>query len=240
VQIDFKASRFRLSYPATFHILIPAANQDREKVTNRIQGLMMAVLERVRQEKGNPVFGDEEKGMWKGVVKACTWALKGAEGNMPKSVEDKVKFVDEKLRKGTWGFAMGSATTAASNVGGGGNGMSDAARANADAIKAYGAGGNSYGQPHMAQGYGTAFGQHQQPMMYTGQQGVTAPPNSPGMVPQMASSMYAPPQSYSAPPQGYEKQRMDAGYVQSRGVGGTHLLPAQQGGYPQSMGGPWL
>ncbi|KAF1833159.1 hypothetical protein BDW02DRAFT_501361 [Decorospora gaudefroyi] len=105
VAISFGAAKLRPSSPATLYILIPTPSQDLEKVTNRVQGLMMAVLERVRQEKGNPVLADSEKSMWKAVVKACTWAM---QGKMPTPIADKVKFVSQKLREGTWGFALGA------------------------------------------------------------------------------------------------------------------------------------
>ncbi|KAF1844718.1 uncharacterized protein K460DRAFT_310573, partial [Cucurbitaria berberidis CBS 394.84] len=108
VQINFKQGQLRPSNPAAFYTLIPTTSQNLEKVTNRIQGLMMAVLERVRQEKGNPQLGEYEKGMWKAVVKACSWAIDGCEGKMPKGVGDKVKFVKEKLKEGTWGYTLGA------------------------------------------------------------------------------------------------------------------------------------
>lgn len=269
VQISFSESRFRPSNPAVFHILVPSNSQGLEQVTNRVQGLMLAVLERVRQEKGNPVLGDEEKEMWSAARKSCEWALKESKGNMPKTVEDKVKFVREKLNKGTWGCSVGGGKENGESDGGRGDGVSDAARANQEAIKAYGAGGNQYGQPQMGYGgqqqqqqtCGMGFG-HQQPT-YGTQQGMTAPPNSPGQ-PQMG--MYVPPQrgqgqgqAYGVPPgyctqnHGYGQPRMvDAGYAQSQGVGGGSYAgpppPLRQpsrgggrgGGYSQSMGGPWM
>jgi hypothetical protein len=239
VAIDFKASRMRPASPATFHVLIPAKGQDIEKVTNRIQGLMMAVLERVRQEKGSPVLGTEEKGMWEGVVKSCTWALDNAKGKMPKSVEEKVKFVREKLTMGTWGQSVGApgASASAGKV----EGVSDAARANLDAVRAFGAGGKQYGQ--VAQVYGGAHigvgfpPQQQQQHAYGAAQGLTAPPNSPGMEqPQAMYSQSAQGYGQGMPPQGFGGYVGD-GYAQSQGVGGR-----SGGGYPQpqSMGGPWM
>lgn len=106
VSIAFTKSLFRPCRPATFYLLIPQATQDADKVTNRIQGLMMAVLARVRQEKGSPALDDEEKAMWRNVVKACTWALEGAEDNMPKDMAKKVRFVRQKMKAGTWGYAV--------------------------------------------------------------------------------------------------------------------------------------
>jgi hypothetical protein len=253
VQIDFKQSRFRLASPATFYIVLAAHAQDEEKVTNRIQGLMMAVLECVRQEKGNPVFDAGEREMWSGVKRACGWAIKTAgEGRMPKSVGEKVKFVTEKLGKGTWGAAMGGGEKEKDGTGTGDNEVSEAAKANADAIKAFGAGGNMFGQPQqqpqpmgmgMGMGYGTpqtqmGFGQpqqhQQQPMVYPAQQGVVAPHNSPAMA--AAPQMYLPPQGYA------HGHGQHAGYAQTQSVGNVMPpppVPMKQGGYAQSMGGPW-
>jgi hypothetical protein len=267
-QISFSESRFRPSSPAVFHILIPAPPQDLEKVTNRVQGLMMAVLERVRQEKGNPELAEEEREMWASVRGGVDWALKEAKGKMPESIEAKVKFVREKLTKGTWGAVMGGAKDGGD---GGKEGVSDAAKANMEAVRAYGAGRNSFGQPSM--GYGgqsgqqmgfaqpqqqMAFGQPQQPV-FGGQQGMTAPPNSPGQP--YAPLQYAQGQAYTAPSgygaqnHGYGQPRIiNGGYAQSQGmgVGGASYggppppLPMRQssrgggcgGGYLQSMGGP--
>ncbi|EMD59270.1 hypothetical protein COCSADRAFT_41138 [Bipolaris sorokiniana ND90Pr] len=118
VSIAFRKSQFRPASPSTFYILIPQASQDLEKVTNRIQGLMMAVLERVRREKGNPVLGDAEKSMWRDVVKACSWALDGSEEKMPKEMVRKVRFVKQKLKSGTWGYAVNAPATNADAAGG--------------------------------------------------------------------------------------------------------------------------
>lgn len=107
VQIDFKGKRLRPSTAATFHILIPAKGQDAPKIENRTQGLMMAVLECVRQEKGNPEVGGLEKDEWKDLVKACLWALNRCKGKMPKDVADKVKFLRNKLEGGLWSFVLG-------------------------------------------------------------------------------------------------------------------------------------
>jgi hypothetical protein len=259
-QIDFKASRFRLAHPATFYIVLSAPTQDEERVTNRIQGLMMAVLERVRQEKGNPVVEAGEKETWGGVKGACAWAMKTAEeGGMPKGVAEKVKFVMEKLGRGTCETAMGSGKENEDGIAD--KGVSEAARANADAIKAFGAGGNMFGQPQpqaMAMGYGgpqtqMGLGQQQQPMVYPPHQGgVAAPQNSPVMVPppqmyvpQQGYGVPVPPPGYSAPapPQGYAPRHgRDAGYAQTQGVGNAMPpppMPTKQSGYAQSMGGPW-
>jgi len=285
VNIDFSQSRMRPANPAVLHVLLPARAQDRDKVTHRTQGLMMAVLERVRQEKGNPHLTGGEGEMWAAVVKACEWAFGEAESGMPKGVGEKVKFVREKLGKGTWGCAMGG------GKGGEGNGnkrISEAARANRDAVKVYGAGGNTFGQPHgfagQMQVQHMAFGQqgfrgrqqfpfaqHQTPHIpFTQpQQGMAAPPNSPGMAqPMPQTGMFAPPppppqvqgQGYGAPPppQGYGAltaqnhghgpvRMIDGAYAQAQGVSGRPPPPIRQasrgggrGGYSQSMGGNWM
>jgi hypothetical protein len=249
VQIDFKKSRLRATSSATFHILLPGPGQDLEKVTNRIQGMMMAVLERVRQEKGNPVFGSEEREMWKGVVKACTWALKECEGKMPKSVDGKVKFVREKMEKGTWGYAMSGSEAGKSGVGGEEQEMSDAAKANAAAVKTYGAGSLHYGQPQMATANPHAmvpvYGQ-QAPIQagYGASQSspVMGLPKTPGLpIGANPVTMYTQSHGVPAPVPGWGQ---DSAYARSQGVGGTYAHVQQLGrrersGYSQSMGGKW-
>jgi len=106
VTISFRKSQFRPSSQGPFYILIPQPTLDLEKITSSIQGLMMAVLELVRQEKGNPLLGKEEREMWGAVVEACKWAIGGCRGKMPGDVEKKVGFVREKLEGGVWGFAV--------------------------------------------------------------------------------------------------------------------------------------
>ncbi|KAJ4369792.1 hypothetical protein N0V83_005556 [Neocucurbitaria cava] len=239
LQINFKAGQLRPCNPATFHLLLPSpsptSTQDSavDKVSSRIQGLMMAVLDCVLKEKGNPKLGDTERGVWKGVVKAVEWAVDGCEaGKMPKGVSEKVKFVKGKLREGTWGYALGVAK------GGGDGGGVKSGSANAmmmpEPNRTYG-----FGQTNGMYGYGG------------GQQGVMAPRPSPqgaGQMPyghaqgqpqgmDMDPTMYAPGHGYSyahgqrhgyAPPQ---QQRS-----------GRYPPQGQQGSaeaYPQSMGGPW-
>ncbi|KAH7089907.1 hypothetical protein FB567DRAFT_559300 [Paraphoma chrysanthemicola] len=207
VSIDFKASRLRPACPATFYVLIPSASQDFEKVTHSIQGLMMAVLSLIRQEKGAPTIGAEEIAMWKEVVKACTWALDNAKGKMPKSVEDKVKYVSDKLKSGCWGQSVGMSSNSASATG---KGMGD------------GVIPHTYCGFHNGMGMGIGMPGPGQQQQYVGPQGLTAPPNSPGM----------------AHPQGmYPPQN------QAYGQGGQGLRGSGAGGYPpppQSMGGPWM
>ncbi|KZM20832.1 uncharacterized protein EKO05_0008754 [Ascochyta rabiei] len=154
VDISFSTSRLRVSGQSNFHVLLPKENITEENVTNRIQGLMMGVLERVRQEHGNPSFSSSERQMWKDTVKACSWALKGCKGKMPDKIAEKVKFVQEKLTKGTWGYVVGAPgdETKAAPVDNG----SGAASANAAAHAAFaGVGQNAYEQ---------GSGQHQMQM----------------------------------------------------------------------------
>ncbi|KAH9882893.1 hypothetical protein J1614_000259 [Plenodomus biglobosus] len=122
VSISFKTRKIRPSNPSCLHILIPLPGQDTEKVSARVQGLMMAVLERVRQEHGNPVLSKKERDMWKDVVKACAWALEGCGHKCPSGVEEKMVYVRGKLKEGTWGSALfpekkgGAAASANSNA----------------------------------------------------------------------------------------------------------------------------
>lgn len=236
VDISFAQSRLRPSVPASFYIMLPTYNQDAEKITHRVQGLMMAVLERVRQGKGNPVVGREEGRMWEGVVKACTWALREAEGEgMPAKVKEKVRFVNEKIRRGAWGHAVGvldkCGDATKGNRGMGDSGVSDAAKANARASAVYGMGHQQ--QQQFAQSTHPpppmmSYTNQQPGMEYAAHQGTMASPNSPGMHVNLA--MYAPNQGggggVSTP--GFAQQQYGSGTV-------DYAHP----GYLQSMGGPW-
>ncbi|KAH8716948.1 hypothetical protein GQ44DRAFT_395418 [Phaeosphaeriaceae sp. PMI808] len=222
VQIDFKTSRLRASKPAPFYILIPVKSQNADKVTNHIQGIMMAVLECVRQEKGNPTFDSEEREMWKAVTQACLWAFKECKGKVPDGVDGKVRFVKEKLTKGTWAQVIGSSANESGGKGGREAGMSGQARANADAVKMYGAGGNRYGQVRYVDQHPMGYGQQQQ--QYMGQPGYGA-----------AQQGYAVPQNYQSGGQpqvnAYQGQYPQQGFGQ--GYNGT----AQAHGYDQGYGG---
>ena len=212
VQIKFKQAQLRPSKTVTTRVLIPAQMQDLEKVTNRIQGLMMAVLERVRQEKGNPQLSDTERATWKAVVKACLWAIDGCTGKMPKGVDDKVKFVKQKLKEGTWGFALGATANAGT--------VDVTATAMPEPNRSYG-----FGQGARAQQIMGSYG-------YGGQQG--------GMVQQMPfqsmqtgvdPSTYAQAQGQGyGPSLGIEKQQQSRGYAYGSLLGGE---------YRQNMGRPW-
>lgn len=78
-----------------------------DKVTNRIQGLMLAVLDLAIKDKEMPEYGTEEKEMWREIVKVCTWALEGCKGKLPKGVEEKVKLVEGRLKEGSWSWILG-------------------------------------------------------------------------------------------------------------------------------------
>lgn len=169
VEISFSNSRLRPSHGSNFYILLPKQDVTDETITNRIQGLMMGVLERVRQEHGNPTFGSSEKLMWKDVVKACSWALGGCEGKMPAKVGEKVKFVQEKLTKGTWGYVVGAPNDGAESAAKTASDGNGAASANAAAHAAFAGTGvkNAYAQGYgqMQMGAGEFVGHGQQGMM---------------------------------------------------------------------------
>ncbi|KAF2878537.1 hypothetical protein BDV95DRAFT_478940 [Massariosphaeria phaeospora] len=121
LSISFSNTSIRPSSSTPFRLLLPAPGQDVAKVTSRIQGTMMAVLERVRQEKGMPRITDEQRGMWSEVGAAVNWAVgeQGLRGkSLPEGVLGKVGFVTEKVGRGTWGFVLGLG-----GAGGGGAGV---------------------------------------------------------------------------------------------------------------------
>ncbi|KAJ4287688.1 hypothetical protein N0V90_012391 [Kalmusia sp. IMI 367209] len=105
VSFNFKACAFRAASGSPFRILLPREGQDVEKVTARIQGTMMGVVETLRRSKGDPKVSGAEKEMWKGVVDACCWAVDGCEGRCRGG--EKVRYVREKLREGTEGCVVG-------------------------------------------------------------------------------------------------------------------------------------
>jgi hypothetical protein len=105
VSISFSNCQIRFHNPSPFQIYLPERrNQDR--ITQRIQGVMIGVLQMVGMKKGPPVIGKEEKARWDDAAKACTWALEGCNGKLPDGVEEKVKFVEEMLKYGTWSWAL--------------------------------------------------------------------------------------------------------------------------------------
>lgn len=120
VAIAFSAGLFRAASPSPFRILLPREGQDIKMVTERIQGWMMGVTERVRQERGNPRFSSEEREVWHEVVEACCWALDGCKGKCPEGVEEKLAFVRERLEGGIWARSVGQARGGAQKARGGG------------------------------------------------------------------------------------------------------------------------
>jgi hypothetical protein len=150
VHIAFATARMRACAPSRLHVLLPAPSLDEEKATHRIQGLMMGVLERVRQEKGNPVLGAAERAAWAAGVKAWRGALEDAvvEG-MPERVRKMVGLVTEKLDKGTWGYALGGEAVGAGKRKGAGSGAVEANRA---AEAAYAA--TQFARSQVPSGYG--------------------------------------------------------------------------------------
>ncbi|KNG50322.1 hypothetical protein TW65_02257 [Stemphylium lycopersici] len=228
VSIAFAKSQLRPSCPAVFHILIPQSAQDRDKVTNRVQGLMMAVLERVRQEKGNPVLGDAEKSMWNAVVGACSRAIEGSEGKMPRDVAKKVEFVKKKLTEGTWGVALNGADSAdAKNIAEGAIGDGNVGKVQhiREPNRSCGFG---MGTQQMTGGFAVQNGHQQQQQMQVPMQGMglgqgQLPPPPP-----------PPPQSMYT--QGQSQMCAGGGGRQSS------MLPQRSGpaGHSQGMsGGPW-
>ncbi|KAI0579691.1 hypothetical protein TUN199_07494 [Pyrenophora tritici-repentis] len=249
VSIGFAKAQIRPSCPATFHILVPKHGQDLEKVTNRVQGLMMAVLERVRQEKGNPVLGDAEKSMWKAVVKACEWAIDGSEGKMPSDVAKKVKFVKQKLKEGTWGCALelpeDAKTTVATTPAlmpetnrtyGFGMGTQQTMGAPASAPSLPGPPQNIQHQmpPPMPQ--------NMPPQMPPQNMQHQMPPPMPQQIPQQGAQYtgQVPMVSDQMPQQGQYAPAPVQSMSMGQGQGREYVPnPMTSGGYQQSMGGPW-
>ncbi|KAF3002998.1 hypothetical protein E8E13_005561 [Curvularia kusanoi] len=235
VDISWSTSRLRARHPSNFHVLLPKSEITQENIMNRIQGLMMGVLERVRQEHGNPSFSSNEKQMWKDVVKACSWALKGCEGKMPSKIAEKVKFVQDKLTKGTWGYVVGAPGDEAKAVpvekG------SDAANANAAANAAYPVTGAG-----LQNAYAHGYGQQQMPLGPAyghGQQNMNLPmPPSQNFAP-VQPQQYAQSQQGGQPvvgPVGQHAVPMN-GYGQGQVHGYAHGVPQQGYGYARQTTG---
>ncbi|KAJ4990603.1 hypothetical protein SVAN01_03834 [Stagonosporopsis vannaccii] len=236
VDISFSTSRLRARHPSNFYILLPKPDVTEENITNHIQGLMMGVLERVRQEHGNPTFNSNEKQMWKDVVKASSWALRGCDGKMPDDISKKVKFVQDKLTKGTWGYVVGaprSETNAVLVDDGSGAASANAAAHAAVAGTSTGAG--------LQNAYAQVYGQQQMPMAngYAGhgQQGMMKlPVSSLESYPQQPQP-YAPTHQQIAQlamnPAAYQQGNVN-GYVQGHVNGYGHSVPPSLG-YDQAQ-----
>ena len=235
VHISFNTARLRASHPSNFHVLLPKPDVTQENITNRIQGLMMGVLERVRQERGNPSFSSNEKQMWKDVVKACSWALEGCEDKMPAKIAEKVKYVQDKLTKGTWGYVVGAPgdETKAVPKAAPAPGVSEAANANAAALAAYPRAGAG-----MQNAYAQGYGQQQLPMGTTygqGQQVTQGMMNLPAPAPQQ----YQPVQPQPVQPQPYAQGQQ--GNQLGTGPPGQYVAPMNGYGQGQASGyGPVL
>lgn len=233
VDVAYRTSRLRIHRPSTLHVLLPKPEITAENTQNLVQGLMMAVLERVRQEHGNPSFSSNEKQMWKDVVKACSWALNGCDGKMPDKLAEKVKFVKAKLTRGTWGYIVGAPNEEAQAVPAGDG--SGAASANAAAHAAY-SGAAAGLQNAYQQGYG-------QQMPYAGhghgQQGMMNLP-----IPQQGNYYH---QQLPAHAQGQQQgaqmavdpaiyhQGQASGYAPAQGHGYGHGAPPHDHGHAQQM-----
>lgn len=119
IQFDAQPLQIRVDSSSPWRVWLPTPDQDAERVTQRVRGVMMGVLELVRTGptanasgmgfagKGMPVLGSEEKAAWAEVRKACLWALEGCKGKLPNGVEDKVAFVERMLKAGTWTWCLG-------------------------------------------------------------------------------------------------------------------------------------
>ncbi|KAJ4348022.1 uncharacterized protein N0V89_009394 [Didymosphaeria variabile] len=107
VSFNLRTCAFRASSSSPFYVLLPREGRDVDKVTAWIQGTMMGVLERVRRDKDGPKIYKVETELFGEVAKACAWALEGCKGKMPEGVEEKVKFVGEKLASGTFCYVAG-------------------------------------------------------------------------------------------------------------------------------------
>lgn len=234
VDISFSTSRLRAHHPCNFYVLLPKSDVTEENITNRVQGLMMGVLERVRQEHGNPTFSSNERRMWKDVVKTCSWALKGCEGKMPDQIAEKVKFVQEKLTKGTWGYVVG-APGEETNVAAAAGDDSGAASANAAAHAAFaGAGQNAH-----TQGYGQQ--QMQMPSGYTGhgQQGMMNLPQVPAANYQSLHpfAQGQPPNRHVGVEPAMYQQGLANGYAQGQPNGYRHSVNPLEYGHASQMPG---
>lgn len=125
----------------------PSSDEEVERITQRIRGLMVAVLELVRQGKGTrgtPTLGKEDGEVWREVVKTCCWALEECKGKLPGGVEEKVAFVIKALRSGMWTWCLGLAD----GVQGHGGVMPGMGAYSGGAIGTDGTGQAGYGQHH--------------------------------------------------------------------------------------------
>ncbi|KAF2744487.1 hypothetical protein M011DRAFT_488830 [Sporormia fimetaria CBS 119925] len=116
--------KMRVSNSGPFHVYLPTstgaqpdcthAQSEVEKATARIQGMMIGVLQLVRQgKKGTPDIAPEDRAVWEEVSQACAWALGECKGKLPKGVEEKVVYVVKALKGGTWAWCLGTGDASA-------------------------------------------------------------------------------------------------------------------------------
>ncbi|KAF2121264.1 hypothetical protein BDV96DRAFT_483686 [Lophiotrema nucula] len=108
VSMNLRAGQFKASSSSPFRLYIPKEGEDTSKVTARIQGTFMAVIECLRKATGgDPALGEEEQKMWSDVKKAAVWALDGCGLRLPKGVSEKVRHVEDRLGSGMWTWLLG-------------------------------------------------------------------------------------------------------------------------------------
>ncbi|KAF2015557.1 hypothetical protein BU24DRAFT_480311 [Aaosphaeria arxii CBS 175.79] len=107
VAFNFQNSpmQMRAASPSPFHIWLPKPGHDEAKITQRIQGIMMGVLDMVLKEKGMPVIDpkSEDAETWSAVIKAVAWALDGTKGKLPKGYDHKIESVRKALAQ-SWSY----------------------------------------------------------------------------------------------------------------------------------------
>jgi hypothetical protein len=105
--VTFNVSRgtYKVSNPSPFRILVPKEDIDIDKMTQRIQGTMSAVLTRVIELKDGkkPAIGDMEAQLWEDMIGAVTWALGECTSGLPEAIKGKVDIVGRMLvLNGCW------------------------------------------------------------------------------------------------------------------------------------------
>ncbi|KAF2471245.1 uncharacterized protein BDR25DRAFT_172129, partial [Lindgomyces ingoldianus] len=105
IEFEFNRMEMRISSSSPFRFLLPLASDDVEKARARTVASLNVVtncisdghgtLKQVKVEK-------EVKEAWVEMKTACLWALDGCKGRLPKGMEEKVRYVGEKLRGGQW------------------------------------------------------------------------------------------------------------------------------------------
>ncbi|KAF2855064.1 hypothetical protein T440DRAFT_386340 [Plenodomus tracheiphilus IPT5] len=250
ITLSIRTRSIRPSNPSHMYLVLPAPSQTPEKICARIQGLMMAVLERVRQEHGNPVLGEQERRMWKGVVGACGWALEGCGDKCPKGVEEKTRFVRRKLGEGTWGCALfggkegGSSAVGGNQRAGGVGASTGAVQAMQEPVRSYGFG---QGTQQTMGTYGTAYPQHLPPQGQHTTIAQSMPLQGQRQMGGMDTATYQGYGQAQVPTQTYTPSPLSPPFAhqtlpqQQHQYSNTAFAQNRAGGpvYEQSMGGPW-